>query len=318
MSPIRPPTAQDVLAARDRIGARVRRTPTFVYPEWRGLAAKLENLQHLGSFKTRGAMNRVTLATADERAGGFATASAGNHGLSLSHAAASAGVSCLVHVPERAVARKVDAIRALGAEVERAPMASLRAMLIEGDGFDHGARTFIHPWVDAGIAAGHDTLALELCEDAPDAGTLVIPLGGGGLASGVLAGVEAARASARVRVIGVQAGGAAAWLTSLNAGHASSLASADTIADGIAVPWAHPALFERLRKGFDAIVTVSDAEVRAAMREAARVARVIVEPAGAAALAACLREGWGKGFACVLTGGNAAPALVADVLTEGA
>ncbi len=318
----RPPRPDDVTAARARMARlpAIRRTPTFRFTEWRGLAVKFENLQHLGSFKTRGVGNRFLAAPPGGE--GVATASAGNHGLAVADAARQSGLPCRVHVPPTAVARKVDAIRALGAEVVPTSLDDLRTMLLDGASFDHGGRTFIHPWTDPAVAAGHGTAASELLEDAPGITTLVIPLGGGGLASGVLAAV-ADHGAPGVRVIGVQAAGAAAWAETVRTGTPAQVGKPATIADGIAVPWAHPILHEALVKGLDRVVTVTEDEIRSAMAEALRVTRTILEPSAAAGLAWCLKQDGrdrrdardGRGpAACILTGGNADPALVKELL----
>ncbi|MGC4764688.1 threonine ammonia-lyase [Micromonospora sp. DT46] len=280
-------------AAADIVGI-VSRTPllrTGWDPE---LWLKPESLQPVGSFKLRGATHAVARLTPEERARGVVTHSSGNHGLALAYAARAAGVPCRIVVPEGAPAAKVDRIRALGVEVLLVP-----------------------PFDDRRVIAGQGTVGLEIVEDLPDVDVVLVPVGGGGLSSGVATAVTALRPAATV--IGVEPELAADARESLAAGSVVAWGEERTyrtMADGLRLPPSELTL-AHLRARLDRIVTVTEEEIRAAMGRLVSDARLVVEPSGAVAVAARLFRAAelppGRTVA-VVTGGNVDPAVLAGVL----
>lgn len=264
-------------------------------------------------FKIRGTWNRVSRLSEEERRKGVVTISSGNHGLSLAWAAQRLGIRCRVTVPEGAVPRKVDAIRAHGAEVE--PMS--RAMLVlfhEEERWRSWPETFIHPFAHPHTIAGAGTIGLEIAEDVPDVRTVLVPVGGGGLVSGVGLGIKGRNSS--VKVFGVQAEGAAALPEALRTGRATRIENPQTIADGIRVAVVLPNMVEIFRRHLDGCLIVSDEEIRESVRRLALDAKIVAEPAGAAAFAAWKRYGaeMDRPVVAVISGGNIDPGLLADVV----
>lgn len=296
--------------ARARIAGSVHRTPLLRSRTLSRVAGapaylKCENLQKTGSFKVRGALNRLLRLTDEERARGVVTISAGNHAQAVAWAASAAGTHAVVVMPEHASRSKVEASRGYGAEVilhGTAKEAFARAFeLAEERGL-----AFLHPFDDEEVVAGHGTCALEILEDLPDASSIVVPVGGGGLVSGIAAAVSAVRPA--VDVWGVEPEGADAMHRSLAAGHAVHLDEVRTVADGLAAPMAgtlnHALVAEHAR----GVVLVSDQEIVRAMRLLLERTKLLAEPAGAAGLAAVL-EGRipvrrDEPVAIVVSGGN--------------
>jgi threonine dehydratase len=276
-------------------------------PDWaKGLGPvllKCENLQRTGSFKLRGAYVRVAALAEDARARGVATASAGNHGQGLALAAARFGTRATVWMPAGAPRTKVAATRALGARVELVDaevtgvLDQARAMAAEQ------GLTWVHPFDDPDVIAGQGTVGLELVRQLPELGTVVVPVGGGGLLAGVATAVKAHRPG--VRVVGVQAAGAAAFAASLAAGTPVTLDRVATMADGIAV--ARPGVLPLAMAAtlVDQLVAVTDEELWRAMHHCWRELRLVAEPAGAAALAGLAHLAGTPGpVVAVVSGGN--------------
>ncbi|MEH1099142.1 threonine ammonia-lyase [Micromonospora sp. CPCC 205561] len=305
----------DVRGAAADIAGTVSRTPllrTGWDPE---LWLKPESLQPVGSFKLRGATHAVARLTPAERARGVVTHSSGNHGLALAYAASAAGVPCRIVVPEGAPAVKVDRIRALGVEVllvpppRRGPEAARIAATT-------GA-VLVPPFDDRRIIAGQGTVGLEIVEDLPDVDVVLVPVGGGGLSSGVATAVAALRPA--TAVIGVEPELAADAQESLAAGSVvvwGEERTYRTMADGLRLPPSELTL-AHLRARLDRVVTVTEEEIGAAMGRLVRDARLVVEPSGAVAVAARLFHAAelppGRTVA-VVTGGNVDPAVLAGVL----
>ena len=247
------------------------------------LLLKAENLQKTGSFKVRGVLNRIRFLDAEERRRGLVTVSAGNHAAALAWGAAAEGVPCTVVMPDGAEPAKVEASRGYGAEV-----------VLHGDvgaAFEECLRlrddrglTFVHPFDDPAIIAGAGTVGLEIMEDAPEADVVVVPVGGGGLISGVAAAVRARRPEARV--YGVEPEGAPGLRRALDAGEVVRLERVETIAGGLAPPFAGALALEHARALVDDVVLVSDDDIRAALRFVLERAKLLVEPSGAAGVAA--------------------------------
>ena len=316
MEPIRI-TPRDVEDALPVVREVASHTPTVPFRDSDGgeVYLKLENLQRLGVFKIRGTWNRVSRLSPEERRRGLTTISSGNHGLSLAWAAKRLGVPCIVRVPEGAVARKVEAIRAFGAEVEPMPRALL-VLFHEEEKWREWPQTFIHPFAHPHTIAGAGTLGWEIAEDAPDVRTVLVPVGGGGLVAGVAVAVKGRLPKAKV--FGVQAEGAAPLPVALRTGRPHRIEEPRTIADGIRVALVLPEMVDILRRHLDGCLVVSDEEIRSAMGRLAVEAKVVAEPAGAAAFAAWARyrDELEPPVAVVVSGGNVDPGLLADVVTE--
>ena len=314
MTPVRP-TIEDVRQAQERLTGIARVTPVFSSETLSRLAGrpvllKAENLQRTGAFKIRGAYNTIAQLSADERAAGVVTASAGNHGQAVAWAAREAGIPATILVPESAPMAKVDAARSYGAQVELA-----------GEGFDETASlalaraeetgaTFVHAFEDARVVAGQGTLGLELAEQLPEGpATVVIPVGGGGLASGVAIALDALRPE--IRIVGVQAAACAPL--------AGRTPTGSTIADGIAVKHPGELTATILQDLLDDVVVVDDEEISEAIVLLLERAKLVAEGAGAAPVAAILagRAG-GDGPACaVLAGGNVDATTLNSVVRYG-
>ncbi|WP_460854247.1 threonine ammonia-lyase [Nocardiopsis coralliicola] len=304
----------DVDAAAERIRGRVLRTPLLGWPgEDPRLLLKPESLQPVGAFKIRGATSALLALDPGRRRAGVVTHSSGNHGRALAYAARAEGVPCTVVVPRGAPAVKVDAVRALGAEVVVVEPAA-RAAAAERIAASTG-RALVPPFDDREVIAGQGTVGREIAADLPDAATVLVPVGGGGLASGVAAAL--AELSPGTAVVGVEPELAADAAEGLAAGHRvvwPPERTGRTVADGVRVGPSE-LTFAHLAALLDGIVTVTEEEILAAVRALAVGARIVAEPSGALAAAAFLagRAGGGKTVA-VVSGGNADPALLSRVL----
>jgi threonine dehydratase len=308
------PELADVEAARERIGAAVRATPvfgseTFSRMAGRDVSLKAENLQRTGSFKLRGAVNKLALLGEGERAAGVVAASAGNHGQAVAWAARAAGVEATIFMPQDSPMAKVEASRAYGARVELVGEAFEAALAAARAHAEASGATFVHAFDDPAIVAGQGTLGLELAgEDA--LGTVVIPVGGGGLAAGVALALRALRPE--VRLVGVQAERCAPLAGGTEIGF--------TIAEGIAVKRPGALTAPLLAELLDDVVAVSEEEISETLVLLAERAKLVVEGAGAAALAAVLggRVGGGQGPAlAILSGGNIDATLLISVMRHG-
>ncbi len=304
-------TREDFAEARATIRGLVHRTPLFSsrslseragFPVW----LKAENLQKTGSFKPRGAFNKVRHLPRREMAQGVITASAGNHGQALAYVAAHEGVPGFVVMPEGANPGKVAAVKAYGAE------AILHGRLWD----DAYARSqelaiernlvYVHPFKDRHILAGQGTVALEITEDLAGLGTVLVPIGGGGLLAGMAMALRQEKPG--VRIIGVEPAGSANMLASRQQGKAVDLAEVTTIADGLATKRTDPDVFEILNSLVDDLVTVTDDEILRAIPFLLERAKLLAEPAGAATVAALLagkvRVPAGTAAVAVVSGGN--------------
>jgi threonine dehydratase len=278
---------------------------------------KCENLQRAGSFKVRGAYTRMSHLTADERARGVVAASAGNHAQGVALAGQALGIEVTVFMPEGAPIPKEKATRAYGANVVFHGRY-LEDALKEARAFqERTGAVLIHPFDNAEVVAGQGTVGLEILEQAPEVQTVVVPCGGGGLLSGVAIAVKGRRPD--VKVIGVQAEGAAAFPASLRAGHPVPLESMSTMADGIAVGLPGEVTFAAVREAVDEIITVTEASLSRAVLATLERAKMVVEPAGAAAVAAILDEPgrFSSPTVGVLSGGNIDPLLLGKVIQHG-
>jgi len=307
------PDLADVLAARQRIAPYLRPTPLYRYPALdamtgAGLWVKHENHQPVGAFKVRGGVNLVSQLSADERRRGVIAASTGNHGQSVAYAADLFGVRAVICVPEQANPVKVESMRALGAEVVfRGRDFDEAREYCEQQAAQHGYR-YVHSGDEPALIAGVATYTLEILQDRPDTEVIVVPVGGGSGAAGACLVVKAVRPS--VEVIGVQSQAAPAAYRSWRAGTLVA-DTTSTFAEGLATRTAFELPQRILREWLDDFVLVSEDALKSATRLMIEMTRNLVEPAGAAALAAVLatpERFAGRTVAIVCSGGNISPA----------
>lgn len=312
----------DVQEARQRLEGVAVRTPL---DRSRALServdgevfVKCENLQRTGSFKTRGAYNRISRLDDDEKRGGVVAASAGNHAQGVALAASLVGISSTVFMPEAATLPKVEATKRYGAEVILQGKDFGDAVAAAQEHARSCGSVFVHPYEHVHIIAGQGTAGLELVEQADAVGTVVVPVGGGGLISGIATAVRALTGA--TRVVGVQAAGAAAYPPSLAQGAPVPLVEMSTIADGIAANCPGELTFAHVQTLVDDIVCVTDEAIAEALVFAAERMKLVLEPAGAAGVAAVLQ---GAGdlvppVVVVLSGGNIDPLLLQRVIRFG-
>jgi threonine dehydratase len=278
---------------------------------------KCENLQRTGSFKIRGAYVRIARLTDAERANGVVAASAGNHAQGVALAATLLGARSVVFMPEGAPIPKVEATKAYGAEVRLAGTSVQDALTAASAYAEECGSVFIHPFDHADLIAGQGTVGLEILEQVPDVRTVVVCTGGGGLVSGVAAAVKGARPD--VRVVAVQAEGAASFPPSLAVGRPQELAHVTTIADGIAVAAPGALTLAHVEALVDDVVTVSDESLSRALLLCLERAKLLVEPAGVASVAAILDAptSFEPPVVAVLSGGNVDPLLLLRVIRHG-
>jgi threonine dehydratase len=315
-------TRTDVDAARELLGGVARVTPVETMrplSERVGgeVLVKCENLQRAGSFKIRGAYVRISRLSDEERGRGVVAASAGNHAQGVALAARLLGCGSTVFMPEGAPLPKVEATRAYGAQVRFTGHTVDEALLAAQSFADETGAIFIHPFDHPDVVAGQGTVGLEILEQAPDVKTVVVSVGGGGLVSGVAAAIKDTHP--QVRVVGVQAAGAAAFPASLAAGHPVPLPSMATIADGIAVGCPGDLTYRMVRDLVDDVVTVSEESLSQALLLCLERAKLVVEPAGAAGVAALMDapHAFEPPVVAVLSGGNIDPVLLLRVLRHG-
>jgi threonine dehydratase len=322
-------TLEEVHAAANRLEGVIDPTPlersraigaSFGAEVW----LKCENLQRAGSFKIRGAYNRIAQLSAEDRARGVVCASAGNHAQGVALAASLQGVSARIIMPEEAPLPKVAATVGYGAEVELQGHSFDDAMAAAFELADRDGRVFVHPFDHRDIVAGQGTVGLELVDQLPAFGTVVVCVGGGGLISGIAVVLRALRPD--VRIVGVQAAGCSTFPASLAAGAPVAAAHADTIADGIAVKRPGELTLAHVEALVDDWVTVTDDEIASAVVVLLERAKLVAEPSGAAAVAALLT---GKVEAAVggsltggpvvatVSGGNIDPLLLQHLVTGG-
>jgi threonine dehydratase len=299
------PTLADIEEARRRIAGVARETPvygseTFSRRAGREVWLKAENLQRTGAFKVRGAFNRIATLSESERASGVVAASAGNHGQAVAWAAREAGIQARIYVPQDAPMAKVEACRTYGSELIMGGASFEEALAAAQADVEESGATFVHPFEDPIVIAGQGTIGLELAEQVPEAETVVIPVGGGGLAAGIALALRAK--NPRVRIVGVQAG-----------------LGGYTIADGIFVKHPGELTMSILDDVLDEMLHVDDELISEAIVLLLERAKLVVEGAGAVGVAALLAgEIAGSGpVAIVLSGGNIDPTLLISVMRHG-
>ncbi len=303
-------TLEDIYKARQVIDGRLHRTPMLtasVLGEMLGvnLLFKAELLQKTGSYKPRGAINKLNSLTAEEKANGVVSMSAGNFAAGLAFASAAMGIKATIVMPEAATKSKVAATRAYGATA-----------ILHGVGKDLVPKamelaeqqhlTFVHPFDDPMIIAGTGTVGLEIIEDTPAPDYVFVPVGGGGLIAGVSTAIKALHPS--TKIIGVEPTGAVKMLTSLQQHKAVAAEKLNTIADGLAAPFAGKHTLEHVEHYVDEVVLVTDEEIKEAMLLVMERSKLFVEPSGAAGFAALMTHKVnvpaGSTVVCILSGGN--------------
>jgi threonine dehydratase len=317
--PVQP---EDVLAARELLRGTISSTPLLhsrVLSERLGgpVYLKCENLQRTGSFKVRGAYVRLSRLPDADRARGVVAASAGNHAQGVAFAAASLGIKATVYMAQGAPLPKVEATRGYGADVILVGHGVEDAMAAAREhAAEHGS-VYIHPFDHVDVIAGQGTTGLEILEQCPDVRTIAVAIGGGGLASGV--SIAAKAHDPGIRIVGVQAASAAPLPPSIAAGHPVRIDISPTMADGIMVNHVGELTFEILSELADRVLTVSEDALSRALLLCLERAKQLVEPAGAAGVAALLEHprAFEPPLVIVLSGGNIDPLLLAKVLRHG-
>ncbi|TEB17184.1 L-threonine dehydratase catabolic TdcB [Pelotomaculum sp. FP] len=316
-------TLDMVRVARQRMAGAAHITPleyshTFSRLTGNNVFLKLENTQKTGSFKIRGAYNKVMSLSGEEKARGVIAASAGNHAQGVAYAAARAGLTSAIVMPEGAPISKIMAARGYGAQV-----------ILAGGGYDEAyhralelqatsGATFIHGFDDVEIMAGQGTIALELLEQMPDLEAVLVPVGGGGLIAGISLAIKKSKPS--VRIIGVQAGGAPAMYRSYREGALIESSNTSTFADGIAIRRPGKLAFEIIRSYVDDIITVDDEEIAGAILMLLERSKLVVEGAGAVGLASLIYHKTsltGANTAVVLSGGNIDVNILSIIIERG-
>lgn len=314
-------TLDHVYKANYILRSVVRQTDVLYAPKLKPgteLYLKTENLQVTGSFKVRGAYYKMSQLTQEERERGVIACSAGNHAQGVALAAQKNGIKAVICLPDGAPISKVEATRSYGAEI----------CLVEGvydDAYqkaqqlrDEKGYTFIHPFDDPDVIAGQGTIALELAEQVPDMDAVIVPIGGGGLISGIAYTLK--NLNPNVKIYGVQASGAPSMLNSIHDAHIETLDSVFTIADGIAVKQPGSITYEICSKYVDEIVTVTDDEISAAILALMEQHKLVTEGAGAVAVAAAMfgkMDLTDKKTVCLLSGGNIDVTILSRVITRG-
>jgi threonine dehydratase len=310
------PTIEQVRAAQDRIKGRASRTPLNPVHA-NGLAwLKLENLQPIGSFKVRGALNKMLAAPAESLTSGVYTASAGNMAQGVAFAARFLKAKATVFVPDSAPKTKTDAVERLGGVVERVPYDEWWRIMQQGKR-DGMTGLFVHPFADTDVMAGNGTIALEIVEDRPDVEAVLVPWGGGGLTCGIAAAMRALKPS--VRVYAVEVEGAAPLTASRAAGRPVTIDNKRTFIDGIGGRGVFPEMWPLAQDLVAGVLTVTVDEVAEGVRLIAQRGRVVAEGAGAAPVAAAVRHGAkltpdGGSLVCIVSGGNIDASILAAIL----
>ena len=312
-------TLEMIQEAQEALRGVARRTPLDPAPMLgKNVYIKAENLQLTGAFKLRGAYNKIRSLTPEEAAHGVIACSAGNHAQGIAISATKLGIRSVICMPAGAPMSKVEATKAYGAEVVLVPgVYDDAAREAERLTREHGY-TFAHPFDDPDVIAGQGTIGLEILEQLPEVEQVVVPIGGGGLISGIGMAVKTLKPSCRV--VGVQAAGAASMYTSQRQGRCVELSSVSTIADGIAVKKPGALTFELCSRYVDEIVTVNEDEIASAMLQLIEGQKTVAEGAGATPVAAVMFgrvDTTHRKTVCVVSGGNLDVTTLSRVITKG-
>lgn len=320
------PTLADFQEARDRVSSVVQATPmedSASISEVLGSTVylKCENLQRTGSYKIRGAYNRLSRLSPEEKARGVVAASAGNHAQGVAFAARELGIHSTIFMPVGVALPKLQATKHYGAEVMLEGNDVAESLRAAAEFAERTGAVFIHPYDHIDIVAGQGTLGLDIYDQRPDLDTVIVPIGGGGLISGVASAIKqrAALEGRTVRVIGVQAANAASYPPSLERGEPTEIQTLPTIADGILVNKPGVLNFQIVRETVDEVVMVSDDETARALLVLLERAKLVVEPAGAVGVAAILSgQVHATGTTVVLlSGGNIDPLMMERIISHG-
>ncbi|MCX7016553.1 MAG: threonine ammonia-lyase [Candidatus Sumerlaeota bacterium] len=318
-----PVRLEDIQAAAARLSGKIWKTPLersdyFSSLAGREVASKMENTQRTGSFKPRGALNKILSASQAERARGFIAASAGNHAQGMAHAGRVAGADITIVMPEGAPINKIERTRRLGARVilhghvyDECQVEARRLAETEG-------LIFVSAFDDPTVIAGQGTIGLEILEQWPDVDTIIVPIGGGGLIAGIAIAVKAL--APRVRIVGVEPTGANAFSRSLRANASVTLPSLDTFADGVKIKTPGAIALRVARSLVDEVVEVDDEETARAVLLYVEEDKSVVEGAGALPLAALLSKqvgNLGRNVCLVVSGGNIDVNLIARIINQG-
>ncbi len=308
----RRPDLSSIRAVAESLVGHVTRTPLLPYRPADQIWIKAETFQPVNSFKLRGVFHAVASMTPEERASGVSTVSAGNTAQALAWAARHFGVSARSVMPDTAPPIKIEAVESLGGIPVLLPIAEVFRYMKERR-WESEPYAFVHPWTDERVMTGHAGMGLEIIEDLPQVASVYIPVGGGGLMGGVGSAIKALAPD--VRVVAVEPEGCPSLWEAIRAQRPVSVQS-QTICDGVAVPYVTAEMFPLLRELADDLRLVSEEDVRATVRQLALKAKLIVEPAGALAVAAALREPAAVRGAsvCLATGGSIDPALLVEIL----
>ncbi|GAX91068.1 threonine ammonia-lyase [Effusibacillus lacus] len=314
---------RDFASAAKALDSVIHRTPleystTFSRMTDNDIYLKLENLQKTGSFKIRGAYNKIATLTPEERQRGVIAASAGNHAQGVAYAANSYGIPCTIVMPEGAPLTKVEATASYGAKIVLHGANYDAAYQYAQQLQEANGMTFVHAFDDPAVVAGQGTIALEMLEQLPDVDVIVTPIGGGGLAAGVALAAKLLKPD--IHLIGVEASGAASMFASLRAGQVQTLDYAETIADGILVKRPGELTFDLVRQYVDDVIMVDDDKITKAMLLLMERSKLVVEGSGAVGLAAFLDRQVsirGKKVAIILSGGNVDVNLLSKIIERG-
>lgn len=316
-------TLDDIREAQSNIQGLVHRTPLMKATAIGAQAGvelylKCENLQKTGSFKPRGQINKIAHLSQAERARGIITVSAGNAAQGCAFAARRVGAKCVVVMPKDAPQAKVDATRGYGAEVvQHGTHTTMASMFDKANELqrEHGY-TFSHPFNDHDVIAGSGSIGMEILSDLPDVDVVLVPIGGGGLISGIASAIKLI--SPRVKVVGVESVSGPAMQESIKAGHVARIDRGYSIADGIGAPFVGDLTLEICKSNVDSYISVTDAEIIDALKWILQRAKMLVEGAGAASVAGLLSGRaaipQGSRVVCVLSGGNIDLTRVGDFL----
>jgi threonine dehydratase len=320
------PTLAEIEAARERVSRVAEITPmesSRYLAELLGspVFLKCENLQRTGSYKIRGAYNRLAQLSAEERARGVVAASAGNHAQGVAFAARELGIAATIFMPVGVALPKLQATRSYGADVILRGHTVDEPLRAAAEFAESTGAVLIPPFDHPDVVAGQGTLGLEMLDQVADIDTVIMPIGGGGLISGVASALKqaASRDGRTVRIIGVQATNAAAYPVSLAAGVPTEITMLPTIADGIAVSKPGTLNFDIIKDAVDEVVTVTDDDIARALLVLLERAKLVVEPAGAAAVAAILTgqvKDSGR-TVVILSGGNIDPLVMERIISRG-
>ena len=313
-------TLEMIKDAKEVLKKVARSTPVISAPKiGENVSIKAENLQLTGSFKLRGAYYKISSLTPEEKAKGVIACSAGNHAQGVALSATKNGIKSTICIPAGAPLSKVEATRGYGGDVVLVPGVYDDAYAKAVELTEKNGYTFVHPFNDEKVIAGQGTIGLEILEQEPDVEAVFVPIGGGGLISGVACAIKSVKPECKV--YGVQAAGAPSMFDSINKGEIIELANVSTIADGIAVKKPGDLTFEMCQKYVDGIVTVTEDEIATAILALMEMQKTVSEGAGATSVAAVMfdkvPEVKGKNIVCIVSGGNIDVSILSRVITKG-